>query len=172
MLLFLTERILMITIRKADKLDFDGIWEIFRKVALGGDTYVFDPDISKEEAYSRWMAPYMATYVAVHEEKIVGTYIIKPNQEGLGSHVANGSYMVDSETRGLGIGYKLGEHSLIEAKKAGYKAMQYNMVVSSNKGAIALWEKLGFKIVGQLEKAFNHKELGYIDAYVMYRLLD
>ena len=162
----------MIKIRKAEKSDFDGIWKIFHKVAKAGDTYVFDPDISKKEAFSRWMAPYMMTYVAEHEGKIVGTYIIKANQEGLGSHVANGSYMVDSDARGLGIGYKLGEHSLIEAKKAGFLAMQYNMVISSNKAAISLWEKLGFEIVGRLEKAFKHKKLGYVDVFVMYRMLD
>lgn len=111
------------------------------------------------------------TCVAILDAKVVGTYIIKPNHIGLGSHVANGSYMVHQDHHGKKIGYKLGENSLEEAKRLGFKAMQYNIVVVANESAIRLWKKLGFEIVGQLPKVCNHQQLGYVDAFVVHRFL-
>ena len=110
-------------------------------------------------------------YVAVEDGKILGTYYIKSNQPGHGSHVCNAGYIVSTEARGKGIGKTMCLHSLDEAKKLGYKAMQYNLVVSTNKGAVKLWESCGFKIVGTLPKVFNHKELGFVDAFVMFKEL-
>jgi len=102
---------------------------------------------------------------------MLGTYYIKPNQPGRGSHVCNAGYIVSSEARGKGLGKELCLHSIEEAKKLGYKAMQFNIVVSTNEGAIKVWKKCGFKIIGTLPKVFNHKELGYVDAFVMFREL-
>lgn len=112
-----------------------------------------------------------ATYVATCNEKIIGTYFIRPNQPGLGSHVCNAGYMVSKMSRGEGIGRKMCAHSLNEARKLGFYAMQYNLVVVTNVYAIRLWKDMGFEIVGKLTKAFCHKQKGFIDAYVMYRLL-
>lgn len=161
----------MITIRRALETDFDSIWEIFREVVEAGESYVYDPQTTKEQARSIWMAAGVATYVACLGEQVVGTYILKPNQPGLGSHVANAGYMVSAFASGKGVGRAMCEHSLAEARGAGYTAMQFNMVVSTNEAAIALWKKLGFLIVGTLPKAFRHKRLGLVDAYVMYRFL-
>jgi ribosomal protein S18 acetylase RimI-like enzyme len=94
------------------------------------------------------------------------------NQRDLGSHVANASFMVHPGYSGKGAGREMGLHCLREAKKAGYLAMQFNFVVSTNRAAVSLWQKLGFSIVGTLPKAFLHQSLGYVDAYVMYRFLD
>ncbi|UJH68289.1 GNAT family N-acetyltransferase [Muricauda sp. SCSIO 65647] len=105
------------------------------------------------------------------EKKILGTYIIKPNQIDLGSHIANASYMVHPEARGLGVGQSLGKHSLITAKELGFLGMQFNFIVSTNKAAIALWIKLGFKIIGTVPKAFKHNRLGLVDAHIMFREL-
>jgi ribosomal protein S18 acetylase RimI-like enzyme len=99
-------------------------------------------------------------------------YKIIANQRDLGSHVANASYMVDPGKAGRGVGKAMGLHSLREARRAGFLAMQFNLVVSTNEAAVALWKKIGFSIAGTLPKAFRHQELGYIDAYVMYRFLD
>jgi ribosomal protein S18 acetylase RimI-like enzyme len=102
---------------------------------------------------------------------IVGTYILRPNQSGPGSHVANAAFMVAPDARGMGIGRKMGEHSLSEARRIGFRAMQFNFVVSTNASAIRLWQQLGFKIIGTLPGAFRHPEKGYVDVYVMYRSL-
>jgi ribosomal protein S18 acetylase RimI-like enzyme len=99
-------------------------------------------------------------------------YKLGPNQVGRGAHVANASYMVSPAAQGVGVGRLLGEHSLAEARRQGYLAMQFNYVVSTNTAAVKLWKKLGFSIVGTLPKAFRHTRLGYVDAYVMYQLLD
>jgi L-amino acid N-acyltransferase YncA len=161
----------MLTIRRATEADFDAIWNIFHEVVKRGDTYTFDPDTTKDQAHSIWMAEGCATYVACLGERVVGTYILKPNQPGLGSHVANASYMVESGARGLGTGRAMCKHSLEEARKAGFLAMQFNIVVSTNEAAIALWKRCGFAIVATLAQAFRHRELGLVDAYIMHRFL-
>jgi L-amino acid N-acyltransferase YncA len=161
----------MITIRRARESDFDSIWQIFHEVVEVGDSYVYDPQTTKEEARAIWMAAGVTTYVACLGERVVGTYILKPNQPGRGSHVANAGYMVSTIAQAKGIGRAMCEHSLSEARKAGFTAMQFNMVVSTNEAAVALWKKLGFTIVGTLPKAFRHKQLGLVDAYVMHRFL-
>ena len=158
--------------RPASEADIAAMWSIFQNVIASGSTYVFSPDTSYQDAHEYWFAPEVTTYIAEVDGLIVGMYKFIPNQRDLGSHVANASFMVDSRYSGKGIGKTLGIHCLREVKKAGYLAMQFNFVVSSNKAAVSLWEKLGFSIVGTLPKAFRHKTLGYVDVYVMYRFLD
>lgn len=161
----------MITIKRAQASDFDSIWQIFHEVVASGDTYVYDPETTKDEARAIWMGEAVETFVASIDERIVGTYILKPNQTGLGRHVANGGYMVKPDCQGQGVGRAMCEHSLVEARRRGYTAMQFNIVVSTNESAVALWKKLGFSIVGTLPKVFQHSRLGLVDAYVMHRFL-
>ena len=161
-----------VTIRPAETADEDGIWKIFHDVVQSGDTYTYDPDISREDALKLWFAPLNKTFVACFENEIVGTYIIKPNQPGLGSHVANAGYMVRGDMQGKGIGRAMCEHSLEAARQAGFQAMQFNIVISTNTGAVKLWQSMGFEIVGTLPRVFRHKELGLVDAYVMHRFID
>ena len=161
----------MLEIRRAVDEDFDGIWPVFREIIRQGETYAFSPDTDKAEAYRIWMLTPTATYVALSDGEIVGTYFIKPNQPGLGSHVCNAGFMVSSNARGLGVGRAMSEHSLREAKKLGFEAMQFNFVVSTNLGAIRLWKSLGFSVVGTLPQAFRHIKLGLVDVLVMYKPL-
>lgn len=161
----------MIEIRKANESDFEAIWQIFRQVVGRGDTYAIDPATTRDEARSIWMSGAVSTYVALLDGEVVGTYILKPNQPGLGSHVANAGYMVEDGAQGKGVGRKMCEHSLAEARRAGFLAMQFNLVVSTNEAAVALWKKMGFSIVGTLPKAFRHRSLGLVDAFVMHRFL-
>ncbi len=156
-------------IRPANSNDVDGIWEIFKYVIATGDTYVFAPDTPKSEFEKYWFATYIKTFVAEEEGQIVGSYIIKANQPDLGNHIANGSYIVSPLYQGKGIGKQLCEHSLQIAKILGFYAMQFNIVVSSNKPAVHLWQKCGFRIVGIVPKAFRHQQLGLVDTFVMYR---
>lgn len=156
-------------IRPATRRDEDGIWQIFQAVILPGDTYVFDPNMSREEALAYWFAPGIRTYVFEQAGVVVGTYILRPNQPALGAHVANAGFMVSPASRSSGVGRQMGEHCLDEARRLGYRAMQFNFVVSTNEAAVRLWQRLGFRIVGTLPGAFRHAGLGYVDAYVMFR---
>ncbi len=158
-------------IRPATNEDRDAILTIFRTVFAPGDTYAVDPHMSREEALAYWFRPDTHTYVAEQDRHVVGTYILKPNQAGAGSHVANAAFMVVPGGRGQGIGRAMGEHCLNEARRLGYRAMQFNFVVSTNTSAIHLWERLGFRIVGTLPGAFQHPQKGYVAVYVMYRSL-
>jgi L-amino acid N-acyltransferase YncA len=158
-------------IREGTGSDAGSIWDIFHAVVAAGDTYVFEPDISREDALAYWMNPSARCYVAERDGTVVGTYILKANQPGLGSHVANAGFMVTPAARGLGVGRLMGEHSLGEARRLGFRAMQFNFVVSTNEPAIRLWQQLGFRIVGTLPGAFRHSQKGFVDAYVMFRSL-
>jgi len=161
----------MIAIRKATPEDQDQIWDIIRQVIAGGDTYVFSPGSPKEKMLAYWCGPGKHTYVATIDGKVAGTFMIKDNQPDLGAHVANASYMTSPGAAGQGVGRAMGEFSLAEAKRLGYKAMQFNIVIASNYRAVRLWEKLGFKIIGEIPEAFHHQQLGLTNAYIMYRKL-
>lgn len=161
----------MLTIRRIEESDWEAIWPIVGKEFRSGETYVYSPEISEMEAYRVWVEVPLATYIAVEDDDIVGTYYLKPNQPALGAHVCNCGYIVPEHARGKGVASLMCEHSQTEAKTHGFRAMQYNLVVSTNAGAVRLWEKLGFEVVGVLPKAFNHKQLGYVDALVMYKEL-
>lgn len=160
-----------LVIRRAEEADFDGIWEIFHAVVAQGDTYAYDPATTKEQARAIWMAPGISTYVALLDGEVAGTYVLRANQPGLGSHVSNCGYMVHPRHGGRGLGRALCEHSLEEARRMGFLAMQFNAVVSTNERAVALWKKMGFAIVGTVPKAFRHRELGLVDLHIMHRLL-
>ena len=159
-------------IRPATGADADAIWRIFHAVVAPGDTYAFPPDITRAEALAAWMGTGTETFVAVAPEGVIGTYILKPNQKGPGDHVCNCAYMVAPAAQGRGIGRAMAEHSLETARARGYRAMQYNLVVSTNEPAVHLWRGLGFSVVGTLPGAFRHPGHGEVDAYVMFRRLD
>jgi L-amino acid N-acyltransferase YncA len=161
----------MIQIRKATTADQDQVWDIFLAVIQSGDTYVFDPDTPRPDLTKHWFAEYMTTFVAEEDVEIVGTYIIKPNQIDLGNHIANCSYMVHPDHQGEGTGTKMCKHSIQVARQSGYKGIQFNMVVSTNTGAIKLWKKLGFRIIGTTPGGFRHKELGMVDTHIMFKEL-
>ena len=158
-------------IREAAEKDFDEIWPIFHEIVSAGETYAYSQDTTKEQALNIWLKVPRKTFVFEENGKILGTYYLKTNQAGPGSHVCNCGYMVSSKARGKGLGTAMCEHSQQAAKELGFKAMQFNFVASTNEGAIRLWEKLGFETVGKLPKAFNHPAKGYVDALVMYKWL-
>jgi L-amino acid N-acyltransferase YncA len=161
----------MLKIRPAEPADTDAIWEIFHAIVAGGDTYAFDPAIPRDEAMAYWLSAAARTYVAESDGRVAGSYLLKPNQPGLGAHVANAAFLVSPHARGLGVGRAMGEHCLREAGRLGFRAMQFNYVVSTNTPAVELWRKLGFTIVGTVPGAFRHRELGYVDVYIMHRPL-
>ena len=158
-------------IRPALAADADAMWRVFQAVVAGGDTYVFAPDTSRDVAIEYFIGPDISSWVAEIDGQVMGMYKLIANRRDLGSHVANASFMVDPAAQGKGVGRAMGEHCLAQARQAGYEAMQFNFVVSTNTAGVELWKKLGFSIVGTLPKAFNHARLGLVDAYVMHRFL-
>lgn len=158
-------------IRRAEQSDADGIWAILKPVIRGGETYALPRDMARADALAYWMAPEKRTFVAEEGGEILGTYYLRANQAGGGDHVCNCGYVTGEEARGRGVGRAMCEHSLAEAARAGFRAMQFNSVVSTNEGAVRLWETLGFEIVGTLPRAFRHPVEGEVDVYVMYRAL-
>jgi L-amino acid N-acyltransferase YncA len=158
-------------IRPAVAGDADAVLGIARELVAEGTTYVFEPDTSDEALLGYFLAPGGSNFVAERGGRVQGCYVLREVRGGRGAHVANASYAVAAAARGQGVGRALGEHSLAEARRRGFRAMQFNFVVSTNQGAVALWRALGFAVVGTLPEAFRHPRLGLVDAYVMHRLL-
>ncbi|WP_300376361.1 N-acetyltransferase [Henriciella sp.] len=158
-------------IRPATESDADAIWSILESVLRAGETYTLAPDIPREAALAYWMSAEKQTFVCEDDGRILGTYYLKANQDGGGAHVCNCGYMTSPQARGRGVAGSMCEHSQEIARQAGFRAMQFNFVVSTNEGAIRLWKKLGYEIAGRLPGAFLHPREGYVDACIMYKTL-
>lgn len=161
-----------VTIRQASPGDWPEIWPIVQETFAGGDTYPYPADIAEDEARHIWLEKPSTTYIALDDNRVAGTYYLKPNQPGRGSHVCNAGFMVSPLCKNKGVGTALCAHALHRAASLGYRAMQFNLVVSTNQPAIHLWEKMGFEIIGVLPGAFHHQQMGFVDAYVMYQSLE
>lgn len=163
---------MMTEIRLLRERDWPAAWLVIEPVFRSGETYAFSPDISEQEAHEIWVDKPAATFVAVSGSgEVLGTYYIKPNQPGSGSHVCNCGYIVAEHARGRGIASEMCAHSQREAAARGFRAMQYNLVVATNEAAVRLWKRHGFEIVGTLPGAFRHPRRGFVDAFVMYKQL-
>jgi GNAT superfamily N-acetyltransferase len=166
-------------IRLATDSDRDAIWEIFREVIAAGETYPIEPDIPRDQALAYWFKHNAHVCVAEVDRlkrssdqrtaEIVGSYTLHANQAAGGAHVANAAFIVAKSARGQGIGRAMGEHCLKEARRLGFRAMQFNFVVATNESAVKLWQDLGMKIIGTLPGAFRHPTRGYVDVYVMFQ---
>jgi L-amino acid N-acyltransferase YncA len=159
------------TIRPATAADWPAMWAIFQAVVAARDTYTFAPDTPEAIGRAYFLGPGVRAWVVEVDGGVAGMYKLVPNQPGLGDHVANASFMVAPGAAGRGLGRALGEHCLGEARQAGFRAMQFNFVVSTNARAVRLWQTLGFRVVGTLPRAFRHGTLGEVDALVMFREL-
>ncbi|MBU3887483.1 GNAT family N-acetyltransferase [Methylosinus sporium] len=158
-------------IRPASAEDRAEIWSIVEPVIRAGETYTLDREMSEDDALAYWLGADKETFVAEENGAILGTYYMRPNQAGAGRHVCNCGFMTRGSAAGRGVARRMCEHSLEHARSRGYRAMQFNFVVSANERAVRLWRSLGFQIVGRLPLAFHHPTRGYVDAFVMYQQL-
>jgi ribosomal protein S18 acetylase RimI-like enzyme len=156
-------------IRPATDRDKDAIWAIMEPIIRAGETYTLPRDMDKASALAYWLSAEHEIFVADENGEIVGTYFLQPNQQGGGGHVANCGYMTAFTATGRGVARAMCEDSLGRARSRGFRAMQFNFVISTNTRAVRLWQSFEFEIVGTLPKAFLHPTLGYVDAFVMYR---
>ena len=158
-------------IRPARADDSAAIWSVIGPTIAAGETNAIDRNSTEAEGLAYWLGAGNEVFVAEDDGAILGTYYLRPNQAGGGSHVCNGGYITSAEARGRGIARAMCEHSLNHARARGYRAIQFNFVVSTNERAVKLWQSLGFDIVGRLPGAFDHPVQGYVDALVMFRTL-
>lgn len=161
----------MTTFRPANEADWPQVWALFQSVTAAGDAFAYDEATPEEVARKLWFDPPAACFICEAEGAFAGTYYVRPNQPGRGNHVANAGYMVAPGFRGRGLAVAMCEHSLDAARRLGFTAMQFNFVVSTNAAAVRAWERCGFAVVGRLPGAYRHRELGVVDALVMFRKL-
>jgi L-amino acid N-acyltransferase YncA len=158
-------------IRPVDSSDADAIWSILEPTIRAGETYTLPREMDREQALAYWFSSGHAVFVTEEGGEVLGTYYLRANQRGGGSHVGNCGYMTAAKASGRGVATAMCAHSLEYARTLGFRAIQFNFVVRSNLAAIHLWQKFGFATVGRLPGAFLHPSLGYVDALVMYRAL-
>ncbi|MEM1361065.1 MAG: GNAT family N-acetyltransferase [Pseudomonadota bacterium] len=158
-------------IRPAEPSHFERVWEIFHPVVSSGETYGFPLESNREDCQRLWFDLPQQTFVTEDAGSLIGTYYIKPNGAGPSDHICNCGYMVAPEARGRGVAAAMCTHSQGVARTLGFKLMQFNAVVSTNTGAIRLWERLGFETVGRVPRAFRHPKEGYVDTFVMTKWL-
>lgn len=160
-----------VSIRPAGVADRAAVGAVLGPVVRTGEVFALPRGWSDDEAASYWLAPGHAAFVAEAEAHVLGAYYLRPNQPGGGAHVANAGYVVHPAAGGRGVARAMCAHSLEEARRRGYRAMQFNFVVASNERAVALWRGFGFEVAGRLPGAFEHPGLGFVDALVMFRRL-
>jgi len=155
-------------IRPAANEDANSIWAIMEPIIRAGETYTLPRDMDKVSALAYWFSDEREVFVAEDNGDIVGTYCLQANHQGGGAHVANCGYMTAVSGTGRGVARAMCTHSLDRARERGFRAMQFNFVISTNDRAVRLWQSFGFEIVGRLPGAFQHPTQGYVDAYVLY----
>ena len=156
-------------IRPASKDDAAAIWAILEPVIRAGETYALAREMREADALAYWLGSDKEAFVAEAEGVVLGTYYLRANQAGGGAHVCNAGYMTSAAATGRGVARAMGLHSIDHAKARGFRAMQFNFVVSTNVRAVGLWQSLGFEVVGRLPGAFDHPVEGFVDALVMFR---
>lgn len=160
-----------LTIRPAAPADTDALWHILEPVVREGKTYPVDPAASRDDVLAYWFAPGKQVLVAQDGGDVIGTYYIKANSTGPADHVANAGFMVLPAARRQGAARAMALDCFARAKAAGFTAMQFNLVIATNIGALTLWREVGMKEIGRLPSAFRLPSGEYVDAVVMYRLL-
>jgi GNAT superfamily N-acetyltransferase len=153
-------------IRTATAGDWPAIWPFFSEIVADQETYAYPPDLTSEQARALWQEGH--SVVHVDGDEVLGTAKMGPNRPGPGSHVGTASFMVSPAARGRGVGRALGEHVIAWHREQGFRAIQFNAVVETNTGAVALWRSLGFRIIGTVPGAFRSRTHGYVGLHVMY----
>lgn len=160
-----------LAVRPATADDEEAIWAILEPIIRAGETYALPRDMSRADALAYWLGVDRETFVTEEDGAILGTYYLRANQAGGGAHVANCGYATAASATGRGVATRMAQHSLALAPMRGFRAMQFNFVISTNVRAVALWERLGFATLCRLPAAFAHPALGDVDALVMFRTL-
>ena len=158
-------------IRAMTSEDFERFWATFSQIVQGQETYALDAQMSYQRAFELWCARPLGTFVFESQGQVLGSYYLKANGEGPSGHICNCGYMVKAAFQGQGIAKRLCEHSQAIAIEFGFKAMQFNSVVSTNAAAVHLWKTLGYQIIGTIPKGYQHKYLGYVDCYITHKFL-
>ncbi len=159
-----------IELRPIEKADLPQAAAVWNEVVAAGESFPGDQILTEAEAWEMFCAQ-TETVCAMKDGEVVGVYILHPNNIGRCAHIANASYAVKAGLRGQGIGRLLVEDCLARAKKDGFRGLQFNAAVASNTAAIALYLKLGFKVLGTVTGGYRDKDGHYRDTLIFLKTL-
>lgn len=156
-----------VTLRGWRESDWDAFEPVFREVVADGRTYAIDASVDDADAQAFW-SDCAHRVVAEVDGELLGAAKMGPNRPAQGAHVGTASFMVGSAARGKGVGRALGEYVVDWHRREGFRAIQFNAVVSTNRAAVALWRSLGFEVVGTVPEAFGLPDGSWADLLVMH----
>ena len=157
----------MVEVRGYGPEDIEDMTGVWNEVVEDGVAFPQEEPLNAETA-SAFFAEQTHCGVAIEGGRVVGLYILHPNNVGRCGHIANASYAVGSNARGRGVGRMLVGDSLAKAREHGFRIMQFNAVVSTNAGARHLYEKLGFVQLGTIPGGFRMSDGSYADICPYY----
>ena len=157
-------------IRAFTKQDISQMIAVWNEVVAAGKAFPQEEPLD-EQTGLRFFGEQSFCGVAEEDGQIAGLYILHPNNVGRCSHIANASYAVRAALRGRHIGERLVTHCLKKCAELGFRILQFNAVVCSNRGAIHLYEKLGFVQLGVIPGGFRNKDGVYEDIVPFYHTL-
>ena len=160
----------MVEIRPIREADWPQVHGLVVEVASAGETYAMDIPQTAEETREFWAGQQLV--VAVDGDTVLGSAKMGPNRPAQGAHVGTASFVVTAAARGRGIGRALGEYAVEWHRANGFAGIQFNAVVSTNTGAIRLWQSLGFETIGVVPGAFRLPDGSFADLHVMYLRLE
>lgn len=161
-----------IELRPIDEMSLTACVEIWNQVVEAGEAFPQTELLTKESGRDFFNAQtYTGTAWDLSNERVVGVYILHPNNVGRCGHICNASYAVSAAMRGQHIGELLVNDCMKQAKKHGYRILQFNAVVKSNERALKLYEKLGFTQLGTIPGGFCSKDGKYEDIIPHYIVL-
>jgi ribosomal protein S18 acetylase RimI-like enzyme len=155
-----------VDIRPVRRDDHDDLFEAFERIVATREGFPQDPPLTRSDFNEYWIEHSTAVSIARFDHHVVGAYYIKPNFVGRAAHICNAGYFVLAPYRGTGVGRALVEHSLVEARRLGFDAMQFNLVFESNP-ARAMYRDMGFLEIGRVPKAVDGE-----DALIYWRSLE
>ncbi len=161
-----------LSIRAVKSDETEAVIDIVEPIVRSAESYAIEPDLSREQIQEWWFSSEHEIRVAVHRDRVIGSYYLRANQRGPGAHIANCGYVTFSDFTRRGVGRAMCLDSMAVARSRGFLAMQFNLVLRSNEPALRLWLDMGFREIGEVPRAYRLPSGDFVDGVIFFRSLE